>query len=136
MGAEHTGARIKPVEQPVAAGNASFVLRPGVLMPDWSFVNDASARAALSAVMMDAGRAEKWAGLDPAEDRVWQAVLRGFAATGRAPDAWGLAVVTGLEEFVVADWLRSLRRRDLIVLYRDDALTAPYPFCPCAPRHP
>src|SRR5258708_11487327 len=123
MGAEHTGARIKPVEQHVAAGNASFVLRPGVLMPDWSFVNDASARAALSAVMMDAGRAEKWAGLDPAEDRVWQAVLRGFAATGRAPDAWGLAVVTGLEAFVVTDWLLSLPRTPFILLATPAPLT-------------
>ncbi len=129
MGAEHAGARMKPVEQPAGAGDEFFVLRPGVLMPDWSFVNDASARAALSAVMMDAGRAEKWAGLDPAEDRVWQAVLRGFAATGRAPDARSLAVVTGLEEFVVTDWLRSLRRRDLIVLDGEGAVTAAYPFC-------
>src|SRR5258708_1242185 len=116
MGAEHAGARMKPVERSAAASDEAFVLRPGVLMPDWSFVNDASARAALSAVMMDAGRAEKWADLDPAEDRVWQAVLRGFAATGRAPDAPSLAAATGLETPTPPASLPPLPRRDLIAL--------------------
>lgn len=112
-----------------AAGGEAFMLRPGVLMPDWSFVADATARAALAAVMAGAGRAQKWADLDPAEDRVWQAILRGFAATGRAPDAPGLAAVTGLDATAVSGWLRSLRRRDLIVLDGEGVVTAAYPFC-------
>jgi hypothetical protein len=117
------------IERAAAAAGDAFVLRPGVLMPDWSLVTDASARDALAAIMADAGRAEKWARLDPDEDGIWQAVLRGFAATGRAPDARSLAVVAGLDESAVSGWLHSLRRRDLVVLGADGAVTAAYPFC-------
>jgi hypothetical protein len=100
------------VERMADAGGESFLLRPGVLMPDWSCVTYASARAALGAVMADAGRAEKWAGLDPAEDRLWQAILRGFAVTGAAPDARNLAAGSGLDEPAVSASLHLLRRRD------------------------
>lgn len=118
-----------PIERPAEAGGDSFLLRPDVLMPDWSLVTDAEARAALGATMVEAGRAEKWAGLDPAEDRIWQAVLRGFAAMGRAPDARSVAAATGLDAAAVPAWLGSLRRRDLVVLGADGAVTAAYPLC-------
>lgn len=123
------------IDHAVDAGGDAFVLRPGVLMPDWSFVTDGSARAALVAVMADAGRAQKWAELDPVEDRVWQAVLRGFANSGRAPSAKSLAAATGLEGLAVSGWLHSLRRRDLVVLDGEGLVTAAYPFCAWATGH-
>ena len=109
------------------AGDA-FVLRPGVRMPDWSVVTCTIAREALAASMAAAARAEKWSGLEAAEDLVWQAVLLGFARSGAAPDAARLAVQAGLGETSIADILRKLRRRDLVVLDKFGAVTAAYPF--------
>lgn len=117
------------IAERTAGRGEAFLLRPGVLMPDWSGVTDAAARAALAAAMADAGRAEKWAGLDPAEDQIWQAILRGFAAIGRAPGTLSLAAAARLDHAAVSRWLRSLHRRDLIVLDGDGAVTAAYPFC-------
>jgi mercuric reductase len=114
-----------------AAGFAEgedFPLRPGVRMPDWSLVADPAARAALAESMAVAGRREKWAGLSPAEDRLWQAVLRGFAAAGRAPAAAALADATGLSAAEVADLLAALRRRDLLVQDAAGEVSAAYPF--------
>jgi hypothetical protein len=112
-------------------GGGAFALRPGVLMPEWSFVTDPAARAALAAVMAVTRWAEKWSGLGAAEDRVWQAVLRGFARSGRAPDEARLAAATGVDERAVASILGALCLRDLIVLDEIDAtrVTAAYPFC-------
>lgn len=119
------------VEETIWPGGGAFVLRPGVLMPEWSFVTEPLAQAALAASMAAAGRAEKWSGLDAMEDRVWQAILREFARSGRAPDAARLAAVTGVDERAVASILGSLRRRDLVALDKEDAtrVTAAYPFC-------
>ncbi len=116
------------IERTIGAVGGAFALRPGVTMPDWSLVTEPTAREALAASMAAAGRAEKWSGLDAAEDRVWQAVLRGFAHSGAAPDAARLAAVTGMDEPAVAEVLRALRRRDLVVLdERGTAVTAAYP---------
>jgi hypothetical protein len=120
---------VDSLEQAAEPGGDSFVLRRGVTMPDWSFATEASARTALGAVMADAGRARKWAGLESAEDQVWQAILRGFAAGWSAPDARSLAVSTGLDQATIGGLMHSLRRRDLIVLGADGAVTAAYPFC-------
>ena len=114
-----------------AAGFAEgedFPLRPGVRMPDWSLVTDPAARAALAGSMAVAGRREKWAGLSPAEDRLWQAVLRGFAATGRAPAMAALAGEAGLSAQGVAEHLAALRRRDLLVQDASGEVSAAYPF--------
>lgn len=111
------------------ADGRAFVLRPGVRMPDWSHVTDPTGREALAVSMAVAGRMEKWSGLSTTEDRVWRAILRGFARFGTAPDARRLAAGTGLDEPVVAEVLRALRRRDLVVLDEGDtAITAAYPF--------
>src|SRR5687768_13256219 len=97
------------------AKGESFVLRPGVRMPDWSRATDPAARTALAAAMAVSGRREKWSGLDPDEDRVWQAVLRGF--TGAAPPPMTLRRVAQ----ALPERLASLRERDLIVLGDDGA---------------
>lgn len=108
----------------------AFPLRPGVLMPEWSFVTDATARDALASGMAVAGRARKWSGLNIVEDRVWRVVLSAFAHSGQAPDAAQLATASGLDAAVVAPVVRALRTRDLIVLDEDGTtVIAAYPFC-------
>lgn len=117
------------IERTTGAVGEAFALRPGVPMPDWSLVTEPTAREALAASMAVAGRTEKWSGLDAAEDRVWQAVLRGFARSGAAPGAARLAAETGVDEPAVAEVLRALRRRDLVVLDEGGTVvTAAYPF--------
>lgn len=124
---------------PLAAmGYGTFVLRPGVEMPAWSFVTDPAAREALAAGMAAARRAEKWSGLGATEDRVWRAVLLEFAYSGRAPDTVRLASVTGLHGQVVAAVLRTLCGRDLLVLDTEGGtvrVAAAYPFCAWATEH-
>lgn len=117
------------IERTISAVGEAFALRPGVLMPDWSLVTEPTAREALAASMVVALRVEKWSGLSATEDRVWQAVLRGFPHSGAAPGTTRLAAGTGLDEAAVAEVLRALRRRDLVALdERGTAVTAAYPF--------
>ena len=112
---------------PDAVGEA-FLMRPGVVMPDWSLVTDPMARKALAASNTAARRAEKWSHIDEPEDRVWQAVLHGFARCGQAPDEARLAAETDLNEPAIVEVVRALRRRDLLVLdERGTAVTAAYP---------
>ena len=114
----------------------AFVLRLGILMPDWSLVADPVAREALGTSMIVAGRAEKWSGLSATEDQVWRAILRGFARSGRAPDTAQLAVRTGLDEGAVAPVLRALHWRDLVVLDADrTSVAATYPLSARATGH-
>jgi mercuric reductase len=113
----------------VLADGGAFVLRPGVLMPDWSLVADPVAREALGTSMAVAGRAEKWSGLSAVEDLVWQAVLRGFARSGRAPETAQLAAAAGLDEAAATSVLRALHQRDLVVLDEGrTSITTAYPF--------
>jgi mercuric reductase len=117
------------LERTIGAVGQAVALRPGVLMPDWSLVTEPTAREALAASMVSARRAEKWSGLDVAEDRVWRAILHGFARSGAAPETARLATETGLDGPAVAGVLRALRRRDLVVLdERGTTATAAYPF--------
>jgi len=105
-------------------------LRSGVEMPDWSLVTSEMARRALEASFAVAGRHEKWAGLGDEEDRVWCAVLEGFASAGRAPDVAATAVASGLGPSAVGAALDRLRARDLVVRAENTgAVTAAYPFC-------
>ena len=112
----------------------AFVLRPGVMMPDWSLVADPTAREALAASMAVAGRAQKWSGLTTAEDRVWQTILLGFARSGQAPDLVQLSDATGRDGTVIASVLHALRTRDLVVLDAE-GVTAAYPFCSWVTGH-
>jgi hypothetical protein len=111
----------------VSVAAEAVALRPGLALPDWSVVTDPEARRALAAAKRIAGRAERWSGLSAAEDALRRAVLRGFAAAGRFPEAAALAESTGLTAAEVAAGLDSLRRRDLLVL-GDGAVVAAYPF--------
>ena len=118
---------------------AAFVLRPGVLMPDWSLISAVAAKQALDTSFRISNRREKWSNLPPAADRVWRAILHGFRETGRAPDAERLAETTGLElglePTAVPLWLRELARRDLVVLDPDGTVSAAYPFCAAESGH-
>jgi mercuric reductase len=108
----------------------AFELRPGVMMPDWGLVTDPQARQALDASMAAAGRANKWADLSTAEDRVWRAILVGFAYSGAAPATSEVAIAVQMAEAEAVSLLSMLRERDLIVLGPDDTtVTAAYPFC-------
>ena len=114
----------------------AFVLRPGVMMPDWSLIADPTAREALAASMAVAGRAQKWSGLTAVEDRVWQAILLGLAHDGQAPDPVGLGTSTGLDGITVTSVLHALRSRDLVVLDAGSlVVTAAYPFCTWVTGH-
>ncbi len=112
------------------------VLRPGVEMPDWSAVTSETSRRALEASFAVAGRHEKWAGLGDEEDRVWRAVLEGFASAGRAPDVAAVTAATGLGPAAVGAALDRLRVRDLVVrAEKTGAVTAAYPFCEWSTGH-
>jgi Alkylmercury lyase/IclR helix-turn-helix domain len=120
---------------PTTPGSKAFVLRTGVLMPDWSLITARWAKQALDASFEITNRNEKWRHLEPAEDRVWQAILQAFRATGRSPDERDVAARSGLDPAAVSRWLRTLERRDLIVLDRDGAVSAAYPFCTAFTGH-
>ncbi len=111
------------------ASERSVLLRPGVMMPDWSVVRDDSARSALSAIfeLVGVGR-QKWSELGVTEDRVWRTVIEQFAALGRAPVAAEIADAAGLPPDVVGDELTKLHARDVVVLDGDARITGAYPF--------
>ncbi len=112
-----------------APNERAVILRPGVMMPDWSVVRDDVARTALSAIfkLIGVGR-RKWSGLGTREDRVWRTVIELFAALGRAPSATEIADAAALSPEHVADELAKLRRRDVLVLDGDGRITGAYPF--------
>jgi hypothetical protein len=112
----------------ITPGN-SFILRPGVRSPDWSFITRGAAKAALEANYRVADRKQRWVGLHPAEDRVWQAVLLSFRSSGQTLTATQIAEVTNLNLATIMAWLQKLRERDLVVVDADGAVTAAYPFC-------
>jgi mercuric reductase len=129
-----TAVNAARAEPPGRAPDRSF--RPGVTMPDWSVVTSGSARRALEAVFAVAGRDEKWSGLGEDEDRVWRAILEGFASAAAAPSVPEIAAATGLAPQLVAATLDRLRARDLVVRADDTgAVTAAYPFCTWSTGH-
>lgn len=106
----------------------AVLLRPGVVVPDWSLVVDDAARRALAAICDAVGMARKWSGATDVEDRVWRAVLELYPRLGRAPSAAQLAAATGLPPGAVATALGGLRARDLVVLDGGGAIVGAYPF--------
>ena len=120
----------------VTQGSGSVLLRPGVAWPLWSLVTDPAARRALEASLVRSRWLEKWPGLEADKDRLWRAVLQGFARDGRSQDLSSLAAATGLAAPAVAAGLEALQRRDMLVL--DDhsqSVSAAYPFCASESGH-
>lgn len=110
------------------APGETVALRPDLALPDWSLLTDRAGREALAAAMAVAGRRERWAGLDAAEDAVRRTVLLGFAAFGAPPSVTEIAASTGLDRDAVRAALARLAGRDIIVLDADGRLAAAYPF--------
>src|SRR5689334_20768199 len=105
------------------------LLRPGVGMPDWSAVTSETAAHALEAVFAAAGRNEKWSGLSADEDRVWQAILEGFASVARPPCQREISAATDLPPDLVGAALNRLIARDLVMRVGEtEAIAAAYPF--------
>lgn len=103
-------------------------LRPDLALPDWSVLTDRTGREALAAAMAAAGRRERWAALDDAEDAVRRAVLLGFAASGIPPSEKEIAASTGLGRDAVGAALARLAGRDIVVLDEHRCIAAAYPF--------
>jgi len=123
-------------ESATQASGGSVLLRPGVAWPMWSCVTDPTARRALEASLDRSRWIETWAGLDASEDRLWRAILSGFALTGKAQDARSLGAATGLEAAAVAAHLGGLHRRDMLVLdAASQSVSAAYPFCAWESEH-
>lgn len=110
------------------APGETVALRPDLALPDWSLLTDRAGREALAAAMAVAGRRERWAGLDAAEDAVRRTVLLGFAAFGAPPSVMEIAASTGLDAGAVRAALARLAGRDVIVLGEDGRIAAAYPF--------
>jgi mercuric reductase len=105
----------------------SFLLRPGVMFPDWSAVTSPVVKDALLAMVKSDHVLRRWSGYTPAIDRVRTAVLRLYAEDGRAPTLAGLAHRAGLAEAAVRPLLDYLRRRDLVII-DGERLVGAYPF--------
>lgn len=104
-------------------------MRPGVTMPDWSFVTAEPARRALGAMIDVEGLLARLSDIDPIEDSVWRAVLEGYAEVGRAPATAEIAERVRFGPEIVQSSLRRLRDRDVVVLDESgEAITGAYPF--------
>lgn len=111
-------------------------MRPGVALPDWSYVTAEPARRALGAMIDVEGLLARLSDIDPIEDNVWRAVLEGYAEAGRAPALTELAERVGLSPEIVRRSLDRLRDRDVVVLDESgEAITGAYPFTERATGH-
>lgn len=117
------------------APGEAVALRPDLALPDWSLLTDRAGREALAAAMAVAGRRERWAGLDAAEDAVRRTVLLGFAAFGAPPSVMEIAASTGLGADAVRAALARLADRDLVVLDEHRRVVAAYPFSAAPTPH-
>lgn len=112
-----------------ASRRVAFEIRPGVRFPRWDRIRSDAAEAALITIFGAVGVERRWVGYGEAQDRVRTAILRGFAATARAPSAARLAEACALAPDELTAVLRELKDRDLIVLDRSgDTVTGAYPF--------
>lgn len=119
-------AETAPADAISSAGAApvheqSVSLRPGVLLPDWSLARANAARIALASIaeLVGIGTA-KWSSLGVAEDRVWRCVVEQIVALGRAPTLGEISDATGFPPSAVAEELKKLRARDVVVLDGDE----------------
>jgi mercuric reductase len=109
-------------------GRPEFLIRPGVSFPDWGCIASARAEAALIAMFRLVRVERRWTGYTPPLDGVRTAILRCFAARGRAPAPAELAEATGMPVREVRSVLDELDRRDLVVLGEDGRVSGAYPF--------
>lgn len=98
---------------PLSPDGPTAVLRPGVVIPDWSAVEGEPARAALAAIFAILRKAVS--GLDAPEDRVWRAVQEIFARTTAVPEVRRVADRAGLDAELALATLGKLHARDLVV---------------------
>lgn len=107
----------------------AFVLRPGVLVPEWSVATTESARRSLARIIETSGRARSWSNLTAEDDRIWQAIFAAFIAGGAELTAAEIAARASLPEAVASSSLAQLAMRDLVVLSSSgDKIRAAYPF--------
>jgi alkylmercury lyase len=106
-------------------------IRPGIHRPDWSVVTRPGAREAM--LGRDRSRstlAEKWnQPLEPAQDRVWRAVLELFARLGRPPGLHEISKETGLSAEDIRVMVSELQAHDLLGSHASaDVILHAYPF--------
>lgn len=108
-------------------------IRPGVLRPNWSALTTDAGRNALAGRMAArSGLLDRWLhALDSDADRMWQAVLRFYAAQGRPPGTDELAATLRVTPGRAAALLRDLQQRDLVGLDpTSGTVTYAYPLAP------
>ncbi len=104
-------------------------IAPGVIFPDWSVVASDTVEQALGDIFQAFGVERRWRDLGVDEDCVRRAVMDEYGRTGHAPTSARLAEITGLSASAVAQVLKELKRRDIVVLGDDGvSVTGAYPF--------
>ena len=91
-------------------------IRPGIRRPDWSAVIWPAAREALLARHRSRiGLGERWNhALEPAQDRVWRAVLELFARSGRPPQLHEISEQTDVPLENLRSLVAELEAHDLL----------------------
>jgi hypothetical protein len=125
LGSDGAGRRD---DRPAVFEKRSVTIRPGVEIPDWSVVEDTTARQALAAIFDLVGAGRKWNGTGATQDRVRRTVIQLYATLGRAPVLSEIADGAGLPPEAVADELPKLGERDAIVLDPAGQIVGAYPF--------
>ena len=123
---------VQNIQAPTADASGKRIeipIRPGVMLPNWSVVCSATARASLGAILEVLKVEECWTGIAEAVDDLRRAILEHYIGKGRAPSVTQLSIATNLASNRLDRLLRELETRDLIVLDRTSgAITGAYPF--------
>ncbi len=123
---------VQNFQAPSADANGKRIeipIRPGVMLPNWSVVCSATARASLGAILEVLNVEERWTGYPEAVDDLRRRILEHYIGEGRAPSVTQLSIATDLASDRLDRLLRELETRDLIVLDRTSgAITGAYPF--------
>jgi alkylmercury lyase len=106
----------------------AVMLRSGVVLPDWTVVGSPAARAALDAAFDAFDMNRKLSGFGASEECVWRTVLRLYAHGGKAPTTDQIEDASSMAPDRIADLLRRLAARDLIVLNLAGQVVGAYPF--------
>lgn len=101
---------------------------------DWSVVSDEYVVEAVQALLTEDRMSDRWDGITPLERSIHRLVLRHFIKCGLPPKIAELMVSTGLSFEALELVMRSLLRRDLIILDGAEVCAA-YPFSGSQTRH-